>query len=187
MKSPVIVNHHRHAQLNKRKVPVMKRIIALVVVLLTAAVMATAQNIEKTNEASAPTAAAIRVLVLDGSTGKPVAGRLVELRSLSHTLPAQTQTLPGRAMGPLIVEGPTDKTGVFVVTTELPERFTVHVDGRYLCARKYAGSAVQYAAIIRDHGVVLPNACNSKAVSVATPGILTLFVRRETVMEYLDW
>jgi len=61
------------------------------------------------------------------------------------------------------------------------------VKGRYLCAGKNIGTSVQGLDEIIAHGVVESSSCNPKVLRSPEPGMLVLFVRRETLSELLDW
>jgi len=136
--------------------------------LMTACVQAQSNNGSK--------AATLRIVVLDGKSGKPVRGREVEI-----------YTPASKSPGELVAKGVTNNDGAFSSVTRLPERIAVHVKGRYLCAERNVGTSVQRVADILDHGVVESNSCNSKMLRAAEPGTLTLFVHRESVKEFLDW
>jgi hypothetical protein len=119
----------------------------------------------------------LRILVLDGKTGKPVRGREVHIYGLASK----------SSSGKLIEKGPTDESGAYSVTAEYPTQIAVSVKGRFLCAGRDMGTSVRSLEDILTHGVVEANKCNPTVAHVAEPGTLTLFVRRETLQEVLDW
>jgi hypothetical protein len=120
-------------------------------------------------------AVTLRILVLDGKSGKPISAREVEI-----------QTPGSKSPGELLERGITDNNGVFSSTTKFPRRVAVHVKNRYLCAGKNLGTSVQLLDDITTHGVVEGNSCNSKIQHAPEPGTLVLFVRRESLKEFLD-
>jgi hypothetical protein len=115
-------------------------------------------------------AVVLRVLVIDGNNGKPVRGREVLITSSTDEL----------------VKGRTDSDGVFSVTREFPDSISVFVIGRPDCTVKKTATVTLKIEDIVTRGVVEPNSCNSNVKRSAVPGILTLFVRHETVAEILD-
>jgi len=118
-------------------------------------------------------AATLRVLVLDGQSGKPVPGRTVEIYS---DKPASEP----------VVKGLTDQKGIFSTTSQLPKQIAVHVKGRYLCTGKNHGTSVQRLDDILSTGVVDSNSCGRKVSPPPEPGELILFVRHESLAEFLD-
>jgi hypothetical protein len=121
-------------------------------------------------------AVTLRVLVFDGKTGKPVRGCEVHIYSLGSNSP-----------GKLIGKGLTDETGTFSATSKYPAQIAVSVKGRFLCSGRDMGTSVRKLDDILTHGVVEANKCNPAVLHAVEPGTLTLFVRRETLQEFLDW
>jgi hypothetical protein len=118
-------------------------------------------------------AATLRILVLDGKSGKPVSGRVVEVFSKE---PASAP----------VVSGVTDQKGVLSIATPLPKEIAVHIKGRYLCTGNNQATSVHNLDDILSVGVVETNLCNYKVLASPEPGELILFVRRESAKEFLD-
>lgn len=121
-------------------------------------------------------AAELRVVVLDGKSGKPIEGRTIEISSGE----------PSSSSPPVLVKGVTDRMGVFLTDAKLPERIAVHVKGRYLCTGRNYGTSIQRLDTIMSSGVAEQNLCSPKVSHPPTAGELILFVRRESAAEFFD-
>jgi len=116
----------------------------------------------------------LRVQILNGRTGKPVANEHVNLfRNGDFAAPSGDHNNPGFT---------TDADGVLAVSQIAPEThlFTVAVDWHRPCAKNYLPFSVQE---IVSKGVVSENNCKPKLERSAVPGTLILFVRDETFFE----
>ena len=139
------------------------RLLATIVIVIFCGVLAHAQN-------------TIHVLVLNGKSGKPISGRNVKI--------FDSEAYSKSPFWP-IVEGHTDHRGVFTTSAQLPKRITVLVNGRFHCERGGYGGSYPKDNIL-SVGVVESNPCNSKVIRAPMPGELILFVRRESLKEFLD-
>jgi hypothetical protein len=117
----------------------------------------------------------LRVQVLDGKTGKPVANEHVNLfRSGGFGDLAGNRGVAGFT---------TDANGIVTTSEIAPEvhALFVSVDWHRQCVRK---NPVEFPLHeIFTKGVVSENACKPKLERTATPGTLILFVRNETFFE----
>jgi hypothetical protein len=113
------------------------------------------------------------VLVLDGKSGTPLRDRTVEIYSDE---PASEP----------VVKGPTDQNGFFTVATPLPSEILVHVKGRFLCSGKGIGSSHHRVWDIASTGVEDVNLCNVKISRHAQMGELIVYVRPQSISEFLD-
>ena len=145
---------------------------------LMAANLAIAQSpTEGPVEPSNARPATVRILVVSGNNGKPIARREVTI-----------STRGGKQKPQLIATGVTDESGSVSISANFPEWIAVHVKGRFLCEGRRIGTSVQRVADILANGIVEPNnLCNSKVRRSPQPGQLVLFVRRESLKEFLDW
>jgi hypothetical protein len=119
----------------------------------------------------------LRILVLDGKTGKPERGREVHIYELASR----------NSSGKLIGKGLTNENGTYSAISEYPAQIAVSVKGRFLCTGRDMGTSVRNLSDILTHGVVEANKCNLAMSHSAEPGTLILFVRRESLAEVLDW
>jgi hypothetical protein len=124
--------------------------------------------------ASAAGAQTLRVQVLDGKTGKPVANEHINLFA-NDDLGDTRGNRNGWGYN-------TDQSGIFVMSDLTPEikSFTVYVDWHQPCAkvRQWFDPEKVLAA-----GVLSDNTCKPSFESKAAPGTLLLFVRPETFFE----
>jgi hypothetical protein len=113
----------------------------------------------------------LRVQVLNGKTGKPVANEHINLFR------------PGESGANWhIGEFNTDANGIFIFSQigAKTDSFTVAVDWHRPCAKCYAKFSLQD---IFSNGSVSENTCKPKLRRSAEPGTLILFVRDETFFE----
>ena len=113
----------------------------------------------------------LRVQVLNGKTGNPVANEHINLFR------------PGECGANWhIGEFNTDAIGVFTFSqaSGKTDSFTIAVDWHRPCAKSYAKFSLQD---ISSKGLVSENTCKPKLVRIAEPGTLILFVRDETFFE----
>jgi hypothetical protein len=116
----------------------------------------------------------LKVQILNGKSGKPVANEHVNLfRNGDFADPSGNRNIPGFN---------TDANGIFTVSQIAPETdsFTVAVDWHRPCAKDYAKFSLHE---IFSKGIVSENACKPKLERTAIPGTLILFVRDETFFE----
>jgi hypothetical protein len=113
----------------------------------------------------------LRVQVLNGKTGKPVASEHINL-------------FRPRESGANwhIGEFNTDANGVFTFSqvAAKTDSFTIAVDWHRPCAKSYAEFSLHD---IFSQGSVSENTCKPKLRRIAEPGTLILFVRDETFFE----
>ena len=113
----------------------------------------------------------LRVQVLNGKTGNPIANEHINLFR------------PGESGANWhIGEFNTDANGVFTFSQVVAktDSFTIAVDWHRPCAKSYAKFSLQD---IVSKGLVSENTCKPKLVRIAEPGTLILFVRDETFFE----
>jgi hypothetical protein len=113
----------------------------------------------------------LRVQILNGKTGKPVANEHVNLFR------------PGEpAANWRISEFNTDANGIFIFSQidAKTDSFTVAVDWHRPCAKSYSTFSLQD---IVSKGFVSENTCKPKLRRSAEPGPLIVFVRDETFFE----
>ena len=116
----------------------------------------------------------LRVQILNGKNGKPVANEHVNLfRNGDFADPAGNYNVPGFG---------TDAAGIFTVSQIAPDTrsFAVYVDWHKPCATKRTTFSMQD---IFSKGIVSENSCKAKVGRIAEPGTLILFVRNETFFE----
>jgi len=116
----------------------------------------------------------LRVQILNGKNGKPVANEHVNLFRTGKF---------GDLAGNRDVGGfKTDADGVFTVSQIAPETdsFTVSVDWHRSCANSYATFSLRE---IFSKVVASENSCKPKLEQSAMPGTLVLFVSDETFFE----
>jgi hypothetical protein len=116
----------------------------------------------------------LRVQILNGKNGKPVANE--------HVNVFRTGDFGDLAGNRDHREFNTDANGIFTVSQIAPETnsFTVAVDWHRPCAKTYAKFSLHE---IFSKGLVSQNSCKPKLERSATPGTLILFVREETFFE----
>jgi hypothetical protein len=119
----------------------------------------------------------LRVEILNGKTGKPVANEHVNM-----FLGRDSGNLAGnRDIG----EFNTDADGIFTVSQFAPatRSFDVYVNWHKPCATKLTTFSLPE---IFSKGIVSENSCNAKVGRTAEPGTLILFVRDETFFEKMS-
>jgi hypothetical protein len=113
----------------------------------------------------------LRIQILNGKTGNPVANEHINLFR------------PGESGANWhIGEFNTDANGVFTFSqvAAKTDSFTIAVDWHRPCAKSYAKFSLED---IVSKGLVSENTCKPKLVRIAEPGTLILFVRDETFFE----
>jgi hypothetical protein len=119
----------------------------------------------------AAVAQTVRVQILEGKSGKPVANQRVVLMSESESGGASQ-----------IGDFHTQADGMFTVslTDQKARSLKVYVEWHHPCAK---GPAMFSLQKITSVGIVSENSCKAKVGATATPGTLILFVRDETFFE----
>jgi hypothetical protein len=136
----------------------MKRLFAIAVIFFTS--VATAQT--------------LRIQILDGRTGKPIAQEHVNLFR-NGTVGADGLNRNGWGYT-------TDNKGLLTIPTVAPDTksVAVYVDWHHPCSKVIAWFPVN--KVLSD-GVVSENTCKPKLESSPVPGTLIFFVRDETFFE----
>jgi hypothetical protein len=171
---PVHNSNHGVSVSNFAKVPILKAIVGCLVSVVLSALAAGQTSTERGHDAKSVT---LRILVLDGKTGAPERDREIHIYELASKA----------SSGKLIEKGMTNESGSYSATSEYPAQIAVSVKGRFLCTGRDMGTSIRSISDILTHGVVEANKCNPSLSHAAEAGTLILFVRRESLQEFLDW
>ena len=119
----------------------------------------------------------IHILMIDGRNGHPWANKHINIYDASSDPRFGFKTLE---------EGKTDKDGVFVATLQSLSMISVSGGIRtQLCITSATAPKWRVSDVVAN-GAVQENNCNFKINAIAIPGDLVIFIRPESLKEFLD-
>jgi hypothetical protein len=118
----------------------------------------------------------VRVRVVDGRTGRPWIGKTVLILDRSKT-PVE-----------IVAKGKTTMDGSAMVSLDSSAIIYSIVPNARSCGKTSTRTNAHLWPVnaILSNGAVEENICNSKITAAPVPGEITIFVRHETLREFLD-